>query len=323
MNITHLNSTIPKTTPPTALQWQTATSLGIIGLFSMMGSLTIIALIFRLKLYKQMHTRLVLYLCCADLIQEMASVTSLAWISSPPHSGQSSCIFQSVMFQTGNVASAIASLWIGLYVWCNIHYLYYSWIVTPGKKFEIFAASSIFGVSALFTIIGELRSVVTGVAIYVPVGFQAWCWMSTAFAIERFMLHYTWIMIICAILFLLYFHIMITLNKNESEAASVGSDKDKKKKLALKMVGFPIIFFWAFMPLCIERLYYVAHQPLDLPNQYISFAVSIFVANGFFNATLYGYTRKLFSKMKESITGEDTKATYSSQTSMKSMKSDQ
>jgi len=267
-------------------------------------------------MYKQMHSRLVLYLCTADLIQEIASVSSLAWVHGPPAFGQPGCVFQAVMFQTGNVASAIASLWIGIYVWCNIHGLYYSWVPNPGKKYEILVVSSVFGLSSLFTIIGELIAVSTGIPIYIPVGFDSWCWISTFYNIERFMLHYTWIILICFILFFLYFHIMVTLNKSETEALAVGSDKEKKKKLALKMIGFPIVFFFAFMPLCIERLVYgFTSGKYDLPNQYIAFAVSIFVANGFFNAMLYGYTRRLFSKMKDSFVSEDTKETYQSASS--------
>jgi len=216
-----------------------------------------------------------------------------------PVTGEGGCNFQAIMFQTGNVASAIASFYIGVFVWSNIHFLHYSWMITPGVKFERLVVFSVFGLSIIFCIIGELRSLAIKMPIYVPIGFKSWCWISEKFPLERLMIHYTWIFLICFCLFVFYFHIMITLNTSNPDAESMSSkgDSGKKRRLALKMIGFPIVFFCAFVPLGIERVItYASNSTVKVPPSYIGFAVSLFVANGFLNAFLYGYTRRLFQK---------------------------
>jgi len=92
---------------------------------------------------------------------------------------------------------------------------------------------------------------------------------------------------------------MITLNSNDPNAESMSSkaDSGKRRRLALKMIGFPIVFFCAFVPLGIERVItYGSNSTVKVPPSYVGFAVSLFVANGFLNAFLYGYTRRLFQK---------------------------
>jgi hypothetical protein len=258
-----------------------------------------------------LHTRLVLYLCINDFIQGLAASSSLGYINHPPQFGDSLCLFQAIMFQIGDVGSAIASFYIGIYVWSNINYLSYPWIKTPGKIFERIVVVGVFGFSILLCIIGEIRAAVAGYPIYTPVGFKAWCWVNERYSLERLMIHYTWIILICFLLFVIYIHIMITLYRaGKLDSFSGGSkEKDDKKKLAKKMIGFPIVFFCAFIPLCCERVISFASEGrVKVPTTYVAFAICMFVINGFLNASLYGYTRRLFHKIADSI-DDDTEAT--------------
>jgi len=111
----------------------------------------------------------------------------------------------------------------------------------------------------------------------------------------------------------LYISITITLNRtniiDESEFSNE-EERAKRKKLAHKMIGFPIIFFCAFVPLCMDRIInFATHATVKTPNGYVAFSICMFVCNGFLNAFLYGYTRKLFQKL---VSTTDDSGTYKS-----------
>jgi hypothetical protein len=242
-------------------------------------------------------------------VQGLAASSSLGWIDGAPLFGESLCIFQAVMFQMGDVGSAVASFFIGLYVWANINFLTYPWIKTPGRMFERITVVFIFGSAIGLCIIGEIKAAVEQFPIYTPVGFKAWCWVNERYSLERLMIHYTWIILICFLLFIIYIHIMITLYRAGSDSLTGKSENDKKKRLAKKMIGFPIVFFCAFIPLCCERVIsFATNARVKVPPAYVAFAISMFVVNGFLNAVLYGYTRRLFHKIADSI-DDDTEAT--------------
>jgi len=308
MNIT-ANTTAAPAGVSEKFRYEVAAGMGSIGLISTVASFIIICLIVKFKLYRQLHTRLVLYLCISDFLQGLAGVSSLGWIHRPPQFGESLCIFQAVMFQIGDIGSAAASFFICLYVWANINFLTYPWIKTPGKIFERITVVTVFSSAVGLCIIGEIRGAVAGFPIYTPVGFKAWCWIHERYSLERLMIHYTWIILICFLLFVIYIHIMITLCRSGADSLSGKSEHDKKKRLAKKMIGFPIVYFCAFIPLCCERVIsFATAGAVKVPLAYVAFAVCMFVVNGLGNALLYGYTRRLFKKMVDSYT-DDTEAT--------------
>jgi len=249
---------------------------------------------------------MILYLAIGDFIQGLATSGSLGLIDHVPQFGETLCIYQAVVFQIGNMTSAMASFYIGIFVWLYVHFLHLNWVPLPEKKFEIITVCSVFGLPIIFCVIGEIKALILDIPIYTPVGFRSWCWISEQYPIERLMLHYTWILLICFILFCLYIHIFITLSKDTNIASSGGEDKERieRKALAQSMLGFPIIFFCAFVPLSLERgISALSGGAIKLPVQYVAFAVCTFVLNGFMNAMLYGFTRKLFKLVPDSFKG--------------------
>jgi hypothetical protein len=282
-----------------------STGIGILGLFSCLSDATIISLIFCFKLHRQLHTRLVIYLCMSDFLQGLAGVSSLGWIHRVPQIGDSLCTFQSLMFQVGDLASAIASAFIGVFIWSNVHSFTLPWLSSPGTKFEMTAVGGTFGIPILFAFIAWFRQLATGIPIYTPVGFHSWCWVSELYPVERLMLHYTWIFLVCLLLFFLYIYLIVTLRKNtfsNRRPSQAQKAARKKQNLVRKMMGFPIIFFTAFVPLGLERFVTaVSSGNVQFPDPYVAFAICIFVSNGLLNACLYGFTRKLFHKVKTSI----------------------
>eukprot|EP01124_Arcella_intermedia_P014007 TRINITY_DN20395_c0_g1_i1.p1 TRINITY_DN20395_c0_g1~~TRINITY_DN20395_c0_g1_i1.p1 ORF type:complete len:267 (-),score=40.81 TRINITY_DN20395_c0_g1_i1:131-931(-) len=241
-----------------------------------------------------MNSRLVMYLSVADLIQSLASTASWMWIRKAPVIGTSGCTYQGFMFEYGNVASSFASAVIGTYVFCNIFSFDYPKLkINKPKRFEIISVIFIFGLSLLFALIGFMRSTPNHI-FYAPVGYGGWCWISEYYSIERFMIHYTWIFLICFYLFFIYLMIGFTVAKS--------SQIDKKssrrtRKIFRKVAGFPIIFALVFLPLGLERLITWSNPVVPVPPAYLAFAVSIFVLNGFFNALLYGISRRIFQNL--------------------------
>jgi len=212
---------------------------------------------------------------------------------------ESICVFQAFVYQLGDVASAFASFFIGIWVWTTIHQLHYSWLRLPGKKFEILTLLVVVGVPVLFIIIGWVKATITGIPFFGPTSLNAWCWISEAYPIERIMFEYAWMFLISFILFGLYIHIMKTLRETATESGA--ADAKEKKNLAMKMVGYPVVFFVAFIPLGIDRLIAYIAPSVIVPSSYLAFAICIFATNGFLNAAIYGYTRRIFHKAKASL----------------------
>jgi len=301
MNITNSTSINPY---DTILRKDVSTAMGVIGLCSCISSLSIISMILFFNLHKTVHTRLVLQLCVSDFIQGLAGVSSLGWIHRVPQVSDSLCVFQTQMFQIGDVASAISSFFIVLYVWANTHYVQFKWMDIPGQKYSYVAIIFVWSFTLLFDIIAWLRYAATSVPIFTPVGFHSWCWMSEKYPVERMMLHYTWILLICFLLFGFYVHIIYSLNQKAKRQGNKTQSSAAKKKHneAKNMIGFPIVYLCCFIPLGIERLVFsISDGRITFPPQYVAFAICIFVSNGIWNSILYGYTRKLFHKVKATI----------------------
>jgi len=84
------------------------------------------------------------------------------------------------------------------------------------------------------------------------------------------------------------------------KVSTTNISKDKKTMIA-KVVGFPIVFLFVFAPLGIDRLILAVSSNVPPPNLYVAIAVIIFVSNGFWNAMVYGVTRKIFQRCAKTI----------------------
>jgi hypothetical protein len=190
--------------------------VGVIGLISSVSAFTIISIILFYKLHVQLHIRLVLYLCIADFVQALGASLSLGFINQVPQIAEVACIFQAILLQVGDSSSGLMSLFIGFFVWANVHGFNYSWVENPGKKFEIIALIFSWGISIFFIVIGWIRYSVTGFQFFTPVGFRSWCWISEIYPTERITLLWVWIFTINITLFILYIHIMKTLYRKKN-----------------------------------------------------------------------------------------------------------
>jgi len=240
----------------------------------------------------------VLYLCIGDFVQGIGAVFSLGFIRHIPEIGEGFCILQAILLQTGDIMSAMMSVFIGIFVWTNIHYMNYSWLSPPGKKFEYTAIILSWSTAVLLVIVGWIRYAVDGHDFYTPIGFRSYCWIHEHYANDRIGLLYGWLFLAVLLLFILYAHVIYTLTRDipvEIINSTQGPDK-KKRSVAKKMLGFPLIYLIAFVPLGIERIVSIALGRSALPSLFVGIAVCIFVSNGFLNSLLYGFTRRIYQK---------------------------
>jgi len=232
---------------------QVAMGVGIIGAISMISSGSIISLILYYKLYKRMHIRYVLYLCMGDFVQALGAACSLGFINHVPQYGEVLCYLQGIALNIGDISSSGMSVFIALFVWVNIHFTQYKWLLFPGRKFECTSVIITWGFSILLICIGWIRFAFQRDPYFTPVGFKSWCWINEEFNVDRVMLLYGWLILFSVIITLIYLHVIITLNSNKGKRLSMTEQKNKKN---------------AFTCCCL-------------------------VSNGFMNAVLYGYTRRI------------------------------
>eukprot|EP01125_Pyxidicula_operculata_P010529 TRINITY_DN3460_c0_g1_i2.p3 TRINITY_DN3460_c0_g1~~TRINITY_DN3460_c0_g1_i2.p3 ORF type:complete len:129 (+),score=17.93 TRINITY_DN3460_c0_g1_i2:580-966(+) len=103
-------------------------------------------------------------------------------------------------------------------------------------------------------------------------------------------LHYMWIFLIMLFMIVTYAALIIYIKRSISRSAS-NSQKSKSAAIIRQLSGFPILFLIEFLPLGVARVLTYFNVPIPLGYLYTSICLS--VSNGFFNAFLYGYTRKL------------------------------
>jgi len=220
-------------------------AMSFISLISFICTFTVLYFIWRNELYRKRHTRIIMYLCISDLVQSFATLLSFLWATEVPDFGEPGCIVQGVILQIGDVASSIASAVICTYVFATVYADNWKWIKTPGIIFERVGASLIYGVSILFACIGWMRYAATGVPFYTPVGFRSWCWINEAYPVDRMMLHYAWIFLICFYMFCLYILLGRYLHTHSKNAPNEREVK-KKKKIDLQSDWISDCVFYCF-----------------------------------------------------------------------------
>jgi len=263
--------------------------MAMVGTFSCISSIFILFTIYFFKLYKSPSTRLIAYMSITDFLQSIATQISYGWISTIPETGTFACRLQGFLFNYSNVSSSFWALSISLHtVLCGL----FGW---SKIKFEIVSICLCVSIPFIFSISGFGIQNTTHTEFYSDVG--VWCWISENFESYRFAFHYVWIFIVMILLFLIYSFIAYRIYSVKSSLENQ-SDQEKKWNGSLKKLsGYPIVFFFVFFPLALDRLLIAGNQ--TPPFGYLMFAVCIFVSNGFFNAILYGTTRKVFSRYKD------------------------
>jgi len=206
------------------------------------------------------------------------------------------------------------------YLFGQIFITHYKWVKIPGPKFERIAVILTWGCTTAFMIMGWAIYYITKVPYYTPVGFNSWCWVSESYPIERITFTYGWLILFSIVLFFLYFHIIITLRHKKSPILT--RNEMKIQKIVMKLIGFPVIYFFVFVPLGLDRIIgMISSEKVQFPNEYAAFSCCLLVSNGFMNAMLYGYTRKIGQKVRSKGVYRDLdQSSVNSQSKSTSMK---
>uniref|UniRef100_A0A6B2LC25 G-protein coupled receptors family 1 profile domain-containing protein n=1 Tax=Arcella intermedia TaxID=1963864 RepID=A0A6B2LC25_9EUKA len=271
--------------------------MSVVGCLSGLASVLVISCSVGFKFHRKKCKRLIFYLIIADLIQSIATSSSWMWMEQEAVAGIA-CTVQGFLLQFGDVSSAFASAVIGTCVFCQVLAFDYPILKIDNKLFEIVSVVITFGGSLLLALIGFIREK-PNKPFYAPVGYGAWCWISDEYNLERLMLHYIWIFMICLYLFLTYF--LVGFVSCRSKQSVDPSNTAKRAQVIKKVAGFPIVFFVVFVPLGSYRLYQWANPGLLVPPAFIGLAICVFALNGFCNAILYGISRNIFCKVWENL----------------------
>jgi len=231
-----------------------------------------------------------MYLCIADMNQEIAALISFLWSQETIYPG-GICVWQGFMWNFGDLSSAFWALALAIF---SVMYGIYN---KDYKYFELIAHACCWGGALFFTLVGFSQSTDT-IPYYNNTGQNVWCWVDPYFATQRIFLHYFWIFVVMFVLIVLYCFMGYKLNQIIKRSQNLEKDSAKQskhlKKVLRKMAGYPFVFFVVFAPITCDRFSRLAGT--DPPFDYLMFAISIFASNGFWNATLYFITRKIYQK---------------------------
>jgi len=196
------------------------------------------------------------------------------------------------MWNFGDLASAFWALTIAIYsVMFGIYNKDY-------KYFEVVAHICCWGGAALFSFLGFSQP--TASSDYAPyyddTGQHVWCWVSPYYLTQRITLLYLWIFIVMILLIIAYSIMGYKLNQIIKKSLNMERESVKQSKhiktVFRKMAGYPFVFFVVFAPITVDRLLI----NVNVPFNYLMFAISIYASNGFWNSILYFITRKIYLK---------------------------
>jgi len=264
-----------------------AALMATIGTISVISSTFTIFTILWFRLYRTKPHRLILALCFADILQGTAGAMSWRWIGLPILAG-GECTFQGIMFSLGDVSS---SLWADTIC---IYSVMFGAFNKDSKYFELVAHIFCWGVSIIFCFVGFGIPRAGEPPFFGKAG--VWCWVDPYYGLERIFLHYFWIALVLLLLVILYGYMGFKLNNLIKNSLSLETNKQSKhlKTVLRKLAGYPIVYFFVFMPLAIDRFLRVFD--VNPPLEYLIFSICLFVSNGFCNSTVYFITRKVYKK---------------------------
>jgi len=288
----------------------------------MLATLSILMAILYLKLYDNLN-RMVLPLVISDLFHEIPLIATFVWAKQGAQMNSFLCQFTGWMFTFGNTAeglwSAAIATWFAYLIFTKGNYL----PVRVEWSFQL-----IWVLAAFLASLPILENWIVGDSCppFTPVANGAWCWIPVDNRWERIVVQYIWIWGIMLYLFIVYISIAVFVRKATVKKArkqeltgyeaqknpTSGDDEDKKKldKFGRIMVGFPLIYFTLWIILATAQTYMAATGRDVLPE--LNWVGLCFVSlNGLCNSIYYGWTKKIWARLKQKCLKRKTKKGFS------------
>eukprot|EP01124_Arcella_intermedia_P016169 TRINITY_DN22740_c0_g2_i2.p1 TRINITY_DN22740_c0_g2~~TRINITY_DN22740_c0_g2_i2.p1 ORF type:complete len:295 (+),score=39.06 TRINITY_DN22740_c0_g2_i2:20-904(+) len=260
-------------------------SIVCFGILSAIGfilvSIVLVSLVSTNKMSK-MKFRLVFYLFCTNILQEVSFLSSLAWLDNTATGNDVTCLYQAVLLHFAFLSSGFWNVTIGVYLLlCTkikiIHY-------RPGRKFEM-ASHLIWVVSAVISCIGFMHH--NPHEYYGPVSGGTYCWISDVHNLERVVTFLALLDAAALVMGVCYSVLIYSYySQNSFDRGS--------RSLISSLVGFPVIYSFCYIPMSIVR-FISMYDSSEVPLIWYSVCISLYPLEGIFNSLLYGRSRKIFS----------------------------
>ncbi|KAI5357614.1 Putative G protein-coupled receptor GPR1 [Septoria linicola] len=236
---------------------------------------------------------LVLNLILADLQQSSAFLINWHWYRvdqilapSPP------CFAQGWLLHSGDVSGGFFVLSIALHT-------YYT--AVHGKRIgnKTFAAIVV-GIWTWTYFLTAIGVWMHGTRKYFTAA-GSWCWVSSAFEINRLWTHYVWIFMIQFSTILIYLAIFCSLRKKTKRLLNGGQVPSNSpaattikavNRIAVLMMLYPFVYVVLTLPLSAGRMWTMSHGAEPTSNLYTCIAGSLLTSCGWVDSLLYTLTRK-------------------------------
>ncbi|KAJ3552032.1 hypothetical protein NM688_g4374 [Phlebia brevispora] len=229
----------------------------------------------------------------SELIQAIGGIINVRWILNARVIEGSVCTTQGVLKQCGDVGVALASLAIAVHTFCA---LVFRWIPPQSSRIPFIVLAGIW----IFLVLLVSLSLGTHKHDDYYGNTEFWCWITSAYPVQRIVLEYMWLWITCFLNFILYIPMAlviiydgmvvvhnwrIRLVRNVAQR----SDKRGERKLAIKMLGYPLVYTITVLPIAITR--WMEFSGRNIPWAGTVFSDVVFASSGILNVLLFTATR--------------------------------
>jgi hypothetical protein len=246
-----------------------------------------------------------LLLC--DLAQGIGALLNTRWIAQGGIEVGSYCTAQAVIKQTGNVGTALWSFVIAVH---TFDVLFLRWHIADyvcyGTLIGVWAFLGFIVILGPAVVESRARGPFYGISGY-------WCWITSAYPVERYALEYLFMFASAGLSFVLYFLVFLRLRGNVSvsgwhirfhrvqngpglDNTNSGLFHDGRRdphlmQVARQMLWYPVAYTILVLPIAAAR--FSAFNGKDVPFGVTIFTSSIFMLSGFVNAILFTTTRRV------------------------------
>lgn len=202
------------------------------------------------------------------------------------------CFTQGWLLQSGDVSSAFFVLAIALHT-------YYTGVYGRRLGHKTFVAVII----AIWAFVYFLTAIGLGVhpeETYF-VGAGAWCWISSAYELDRLWCHYVWVFAVqfgTIFIYLLVFYRLrrktrqMLVHGQFSPGSPNGATLRAINRVALLMTLYPCVYILLTLPLSAGRMWSMNHSGAPTSDAYSCIAGSLMTSCGWVDSLLYTLTRK-------------------------------
>ncbi|KAJ3364213.1 hypothetical protein HDU91_002686 [Kappamyces sp. JEL0680] len=233
---------------------------------------------------------MILSMLCCDLLQTFGSQMSFVWlvegrIDSPAYAAL--CYAQGFILTLADLLSSFWATAICLDVVISSQY-----ILIP--HFNKIVAMVCWVVPTLLTLLIVAKQGPSRPLAFNNNGNGGWCFIGPLFPDERVWNHYAWV-ILCIIVNMSGYGFLVYRLLSFADDVQGKAKKQQLKTAIMKMIPYPVAFFFLFTPIAIDRVLRLLKIPP--PNLMTAFFFGFLMLDGAVNSVLYIRKRNLIRRL--------------------------